>query len=173
MTFDKLGEAHQVLTDARARAKAEAKAITQRITGPAQDALDAAVLAAVAEGATRTSVAAFLRESRTTINERLTRATGGATRSEVDAVVQTQAPLTYLIDGDKLHVDWRNYGPDHITDFGVVEIVYDADEEAYWFMSDGQDSNQVVQRLDTQFTGWYYHDAEQFVKNALNTGGTE
>lgn len=173
MTFEDLEIAREALANARMKAKAAAKRITEEITRPAQEAVDNAVLEARASGATKVSIAACLGESRTTINERLARATGGFTTEEVEAVVQTQATPTYRIDGDMLEVNWRSYGPDHVTDFGTVEIAYDPDEDQYWFMNTDGDQNQVVDRLDTVFTGWYYHDAEQFVKNALTNGGTE
>ena len=160
--------ARTLLSRARADAREAARVLFADATADAQRAVDEAVLTAYQKGATKTAIAALMGESRTTINERLARVTGGRVKEQVPTVVQTQPEhLTYLIDGDKLHVDWRNYGPDHITDFGVVEIVYDTDEGSYWFMADGEDMNQVTQRLDTQFTGWYYHDAEQFVKSML------
>ena len=172
MTLEDLDDARTMLTHARAQARAAARKVTREITQPAQDAVDAAVLVAVAGGATKTAVAAFLGESRTTINERLARATGGVTKQEVEDVVQTHAPLTYLIDGDKLHVDWRNYGPDRVTAKGTMEIVYDTDDDTYWFLPILDDvgytgRTEVHSRLDTTFTGWYYTDAAATVKNLL------
>lgn len=166
---EELFKARTVLSRARADAREANRIQFANMTAAAQRQVDSAALAAYQKGATKTSIAALLGESRTTVNDRLSRAAGDVVVAEsAPAVVQTQPDEpTYRIDGDQLHVNWRNYGPDHITDFGVVEIVYDTDDDGYWFTAIDGDENQVVQRLDTIWTGWYYADAASFVKGEL------
>lgn len=180
--FEELNEARELLHTTRTAARKAARDLEIELTRAAQSAVDEAAYSAVSHGATKTSVAAYLGESRTTLNQRLARAGGQVHDPAVEVVVpQAQpSPITATnsepaytfhdgYDGpDMLEVGWVDYGPEHLTGHGRMEIVADPDSGEYWFMTaPGETHVDITERLDTMFSGWYYDDAVAFVKNAL------
>lgn len=170
--FELLDRCRHDLHATRTAARVEAKRILDEMMKPVQDATDIAVARALAAGATKSSIAAALGESRSTINERLDRATGGHNKAEA-VEVYTQANPAYYIDRDDtyadLHVNWDNYGPEGITASNVLSIIRDAESDSYWFMASDpeHERNQVTDKLDTKFDGWYYEDAAKFVTQKM------
>lgn len=172
--FHNLERARTDLHEARTEARLAAKRLLLEYTQDAQQAVDLAVLEAVNNGATKTSIAAFLGESRTTINERLARVTD-TTKPNLPTLPQIMdvAPpyeVSQLGDDTVLVVDWHDYGPQHVSGQGQLLIIRDDDEDDYWFMvNSGVGADEAVADvLDTSFSGWYYADALAFVTQALN-----
>lgn len=167
-SFPELERCRIELAAARTEARVAAKQLEASMMKPVQDATDRVVLAAVEAGLTRTAVAASLGESRSTLNERLDRATGGKGSDVTAEYTQDSPPYHVTGGGGELSVDWVDYGPDRITANNTMDIIRDEDTGTYWFMSEPAGTvNEVNMKLDTIFTGWYYEDAAKFVAKSM------
>lgn len=165
--FQELEQCRRDLAEGRVKARAAARDLEASMMQSIQIRTDQAVVRALANGATKTAVAAILGESRVTLNERLDRETGSHKAERVVEVYEQENP-PYTIEDSVLKVDWQGYGPDQITAQNEMDIVKDEDSGSYWFMAiAGDPINEVNMKLDTVFTGWYYEDAAKFVAQSL------
>lgn len=176
--------AKEFLEAARAEVMAEAAQMVRDRLAEYQEALDIAVRIALEAGATRSFIAATAGESRVTINERLDRTKHEKVdtsnlpdlaktdkRRAVERKPKEKAPEAkpaYEYDGEFLTTKYEDYGPEHLTGEVKFEAIYEELDGSWGFMlvsaGDGEDEATIVNRLDMHFTGWYYEDANRFMK---------
>lgn len=171
-----LRQAKYDLVIARDEARAKVQELMRTLTLAENDELDRLVAVAYRGGMSKSSIAAEIGESRVTVNERLARSGNPEPPAKTEAKPKTKAKIDepeaspYSIDSDKrLRVEYNRYGPDFVKGQGEFEIVYDEDDDTYWFLVIDADET-VADRLDTRFDGWYYEDARSFVAKALQGG---
>lgn len=171
----KLEAAKEELKAQRIKSRAMARQYEIDLNQEAELMVDVVAREALAEGLSRSAIAKALGESRVTVNERLHRSTDKKVvkRSVEAPKVEAEKEFPpYRIDGDILVVDYFEYGPDKVSGHGQFEIVKDEDGEevSYWFISTQTAMASVSDLLDTRYEGWYYEDAQAYVKKELGDG---